>query len=98
MPWAGKLRGALKTHASSNAEKTVCRTITSKAAGLPLLYVPARSRGSSVWLAIIALCMSVILLSEFAEIHNLPTLMRDWGDDTMEFLRRDTPKLVLVVV
>ena len=32
------------------------------------------------------------------ESGNLPALLRDWREDTMTFLRRDVPKLVLVVL
>src|SRR6478752_1363381 len=29
---------------------------------------------------------------------NLPALLRDWREDTMNFLRHDAPKIVLVVL
>src|SRR5436189_1021690 len=29
---------------------------------------------------------------------HLPTLLRDWREDTMNFLRHDAPKIVLVVL
>jgi len=32
------------------------------------------------------------------EEHNLPGLLRDWREDTMNFLRHDAPKLVLVLI
>jgi small conductance mechanosensitive channel len=33
-----------------------------------------------------------------SEAADLPTLLRDWRQDTMEFLRHDVPKIVLVLV
>ena len=32
------------------------------------------------------------------EQHNLPELLHDWRDDTMDFLRHDVPKLVVVIL
>src|SRR5438477_10123491 len=29
---------------------------------------------------------------------NVPALLRDWREDTMNFLRHDTPKIVLVLI
>lgn len=40
------------------------------------------------------------LLTHFLlpETSNLPTLLRDWREDTMNFLRHDMPKILLVVI
>ena len=38
--------------------------------------------------------LSRLLISE---PYNLPALLRDWGEDTKNFLRHDVPKIVFVV-
>src|SRR5215470_14612681 len=38
------------------------------------------------------------LLQERVTDVNLPTLVRDWREDTMNFLHHDAPKVVFVVV
>jgi len=42
--------------------------------------------------------MNSILFDIIPESHNLPELLRDWRDDTMEFLRQDLPKLLLILL
>lgn len=45
--------------------------------------------------------MTVLDILQNAALHvdtNLPGLLRDWREDTMNFLRHDAPKIVLVVV
>jgi small conductance mechanosensitive channel len=43
--------------------------------------------------------MALISLSNLVpEAGNLPTLLRDWREDTMAFLRHDAPKIALVVL
>lgn len=58
-----------------------------------------RSPGNASQVVIIAPNMlAITLLTLIPEAGNLPTLMRDWREDSIAFLRRDAPKIVLVVV
>jgi small-conductance mechanosensitive channel len=40
----------------------------------------------------------MVLQTLMTDAGNLPSLLRDWREDTMAFLRRDVPKIVLVVL
>ena len=42
--------------------------------------------------------VGILLSALIPEEHNLPELLHDWRDDTMDFLRHDVPKLVLVIL
>jgi small conductance mechanosensitive channel len=42
--------------------------------------------------------LSLLQIKVSTEAADLPTLLRDWRQDTIEFLRHDVPKIVLVMV
>jgi moderate conductance mechanosensitive channel len=44
------------------------------------------------------MALSLLQIKVTTEAADLPTLLRDWRQDTIEFLRHDVPKIVLVVV
>jgi small conductance mechanosensitive channel len=53
-----------------------------------------------IWIAIIGAAMAYWLLNTMAlpAHENFRLLLHDWGDDAMNFLRHDMPKIVLVVL
>jgi hypothetical protein len=39
-----------------------------------------------------------VLQTLTSEVHNFPTLLRAWGDDSAHFIREDAPRIVLVIL
>src|SRR5207249_1424102 len=63
-------------------------------------YMRCSARGTAHWDCYNQALMPILSLQNVTlpSASHLPTLLRDWREDTMSFLRHDAPKIVFVVL